>query len=92
MRTRIILAATSIAAVLAFIFAGAANAVTITNAPITAVTSVSNHPDTTSATGGTACHSSAGGPVWALDTYGSSFSATLTATAHTWHLVILDRG
>src|SRR5215475_6680553 len=40
-----------------------------TASTIIASTAVSNHPDTTNATGGTACTPSDGGPVWAKDNF-----------------------
>lgn len=72
----------------AAISAGAASASSTT---VIAVTQVSDHPDTTSASGGTACTSSPGGPVWAKDAYISQLTAVNTGT-DTWHVTLQDMG
>jgi hypothetical protein len=58
---------------------------------VIASTQVSDHPDTTSASGGTACTSSANGPVWAKDAYTSQLTAVSTGT-DTWRVTLQDTG
>jgi hypothetical protein len=65
--------------------------ITAATGPVTASTSVSNHPDTTSGGPGTACKTSPGGPVWADDTYPSRLTAVQTA-ASTWRVTVSDSG
>jgi hypothetical protein len=62
-----------------------------TSTTVTASTLVSNHPDTTSGGSGTACTSSPGGPVWAIDAYASQMTAVTTGT-NTWRVTIQDVG
>lgn len=66
---------------------GAASAAT---SSVTASTSVSNHPDTTNASG-PACTSSGNGPVWANDAYTSKMNAVSTGT-NAWRVTIQDNG
>jgi hypothetical protein len=59
---------------------------------VTASTSVTNHPDTTAASG-PACGTSANGPVWANDFYISGITATAEANpVNTWDVKISDSG
>jgi len=93
MRNKIIGSATAVAAVLAIGggIAASAGAASATSTTVTASTQVSDHPDTTSASGGTACTSSANGPVWADDAYISQLTAVNTGT-NTWRVTLQDSG
>jgi hypothetical protein len=57
---------------------------------VTAITNVSDHPDTTSVSG-PGCGTSANGPTWADDTYASTLTAVQTGTG-TWRVTLDDSG
>jgi hypothetical protein len=89
------------AVVLAMGAAGAGIAMADTGSPaakptsttIQASTSVSDHPDTTDASG-SACNTNLtpNGPVWALDSYSSTLTAVPAKTAGQWMVTIQDKG
>lgn len=71
--------------------AASAGAASASSNTVIASIQVSDHPDTTSASTGTACTSSPGGPVWAKDAYTSQLTAVNTGT-DTWRVTLQDTG
>lgn len=92
MNSRMRIAAMAIAGVGALgLGVGTAGAALASSGPVTAVTHVINHPDTTSGSGGTACGTSSNGATWANDNMARQFAVTNNGSG-SYTVTITDNG